>query len=134
MGLFRRGQAQAEPEGSGDDGSSAPANDGPPTAASPTREAAWRSAPALPLAVQRNVATIDAPRFEADLASRHSPASLAPLVELIRRHVLDAARLHGDDTTVPVLAKGKTVTGRVWAYVRDDRPFAGPAPPAAVVV
>ena len=59
-------------------------------------------------------------------------ATLAPLVELIRLHVLGAARLHGDDTTVPVLAKGKTVTGRVWAYVRDDRPFAGPAPPAAV--
>ena len=59
-------------------------------------------------------------------------ASLAPLVELIRLHVLDAARLHGDDTTVPVLAKGKTMTGRVWSYVRDDRPFAGPAPPAAV--
>ena len=59
-------------------------------------------------------------------------ASLAPLVELIRLHVLDAARLHGDDTTVPVLAKGKTKTGRVWTYVRDDRPFAGPAPPAAV--
>ena len=59
-------------------------------------------------------------------------AALAPLVELIRRHVLGAARLHGDDSTVPVLAKGKTVTGRVWAYVRDDRPFAGPAPPAAV--
>ena len=59
-------------------------------------------------------------------------ANLAPLVELIRLHVLGAARLHGDDTTVPVLAKGKTVTGRVWTYVRDDRPFAGPAPPAAV--
>jgi len=59
-------------------------------------------------------------------------AALAPLVELIRSHVLGAARLHGDDTTVPVLAKAKTVTGRVWAYVRDDRPFAGPAPPAAV--
>jgi transposase len=40
--------------------------------------------------------------------------------------------LHGDDTTVPVLAKGKTVTGRLWTYVRDDRPFAGPAPPAAI--
>ena len=59
-------------------------------------------------------------------------ATPAPLVELIRLQVLDAARLHGDDTTVPVLAKGKTVTGRVWTYVRDDRPFAGPAPPAAV--
>jgi transposase len=59
-------------------------------------------------------------------------ANLAPLGALIRRHVLGAARLHGDDTTVPVLAKGKTATGRVWTYVRDDRPFAGPAPPAAV--
>jgi len=59
-------------------------------------------------------------------------AALSPLVELIRRHVLAAERLHGDDTTVPVLAKGKTVTGRLWTYVRDDRPFGGPDPPAAV--
>jgi hypothetical protein len=59
-------------------------------------------------------------------------ASLAPLSELIRRHVFAAERLHGDDTTVPVLAKNKTVIGRLWAYVRDDRPFAGPDPPAAV--
>jgi transposase len=59
-------------------------------------------------------------------------ATLAPLVELIRRHVLAAARIHGDDTTVPVLAKERTVTGRLWTYVRDDRPFAGPDPPAAV--
>ena len=43
-----------------------------------------------------------------------------------------AARLHGDDTTVPVLAKGKTITGRLWAYVRDDRPFAGEAAPAVL--
>ena len=59
-------------------------------------------------------------------------ASLAPLIELIRCHVLSAERLHGDETTVPVLAKGKTVTGRLWTYVRDDRPFAGPDPPAAL--
>lgn len=51
---------------------------------------------------------------------------------LIDGHVLAAERLHGDDTTVPVLAKGKTITGRVWTYVRDDRPFGGPAPPAAM--
>ena len=43
-----------------------------------------------------------------------------------------AGRVHGDDTTVPVLAKGKTITGRLWTYVRDDRPFAKPAPPAAI--
>ena len=40
--------------------------------------------------------------------------------------------MHGDDTTLPVLAKGKTDTGRLWVYARDDRPFAGPAPPAAL--
>jgi hypothetical protein len=43
-----------------------------------------------------------------------------------------ADRLHGDDTTVPVLAKGKTSTGRLWTYVRDDRPFGGAAAPAAI--
>ena len=57
---------------------------------------------------------------------------LKPLYGLIEAHVLAAERLHGDDTTVPVLAKGKTITGRLWTYVRDDRPFGGPAPPAAV--
>jgi transposase len=59
-------------------------------------------------------------------------ATLAPLVELIRSHALDARRLHGDDTTVPVLAKNKTVTGRLWTYVRDDRPFGGTGPPVAL--
>ena len=59
-------------------------------------------------------------------------ATLAPLTELVRRHVMAAARLHGDETTVPVLAKIKTVTGRLWTYVRDDRPFGGPDPPAAL--
>ena len=59
-------------------------------------------------------------------------AMLAPMMVLIDAHVLAAARLHGDDTTVPVLARGRTITGRVWTYVRDDRPFAGPAPPAAM--
>ena len=59
-------------------------------------------------------------------------ANLAPLMALIDAHVLAAARLHGDDTTVPVLARGKTVTGRLWTYVRNDRPFGGPAPPAAM--
>jgi hypothetical protein len=43
-----------------------------------------------------------------------------------------AERLHGDDTTVSVLAQGKTDTGRLWTYVRDDRPFAGAGPPAAI--
>jgi hypothetical protein len=59
-------------------------------------------------------------------------AALQPLYELIERHVLAAERLHGDDTTVPILAKGKAVKGRIWTYVRDDRPFGGRAPPAAL--
>jgi transposase len=59
-------------------------------------------------------------------------ALLRPLYELIRAHVLAAERVHGDDTTVPVLAKHQTRTGRLWTYVRDDRPFAGHAPPAAL--
>lgn len=59
-------------------------------------------------------------------------ANLAPLMALIDAHVLAAARLHGDDTTVPVLARGRTVTGRLWTYVRDDRPFGASAPPAAM--
>src|SRR5205807_756578 len=54
-----------------------------------------------------------------------------PLVEAIRAHVFAAERIHADDTTVPVLAKGKTRTGRLWTYVRDDRPFGGTAAPAA---
>src|ERR1700757_3448961 len=59
-------------------------------------------------------------------------ATLMPLYELIKAHVFAAERLHGDDTTVPVLAKGKCRTGRVWTYVRDDQPFGGTDPPAAV--
>jgi transposase len=52
-------------------------------------------------------------------------------VLLIRAYVFAAERIHADDTTVPVLAKGKTRTGRLWTYVRDDRPFGGHDPPAA---
>jgi transposase len=61
-----------------------------------------------------------------------STSVLTPLWKRLEAHVLVAERLHGDDTTVPVLAKGKTDTGRCWVYVRDDRPFGGSAPPAAV--
>lgn len=57
---------------------------------------------------------------------------LAPIFERIQAQVFSAARVHGDDTTVPVLARGKTDTARLWTYVRDDRPFGGKDPPAAV--
>lgn len=59
-------------------------------------------------------------------------ALLRPLYDLIRAHVFAAGRVHGDDTTVPVLAIGKTRIGRLWTYVRDDKPFGGCDPPAAV--
>jgi transposase len=59
-------------------------------------------------------------------------AVLAPILRLVEAHVMAAERLHGDDTTVPVLAKGKTDTGRCWVYVRDDKPFGGAGPPAAM--
>ena len=57
---------------------------------------------------------------------------LAPLVEALRRHVMSANKLHADDTPVPVLApgNGKTKTGRLWTYVRDDRPAGDTTPPA----
>ncbi len=58
--------------------------------------------------------------------------ALSPIHALIRAHVLAAKRLHADDTTVPLLAKGGTTTARLWTYLRDDRPFAGGAPPAAL--
>src|ERR1700755_145996 len=61
----------------------------------------------------------------------HGTFAVMPLFHLIERHVLAAERLHGDDTTIRILAKGKCTTGRIWTYVRDDRPFPGPAPPAA---
>ena len=61
-----------------------------------------------------------------------SCVALDPILRLVEAHVLAAERLHGDDTTVPVLATGKTDTGRCWVYVRDDMPFGGTAPPAAL--
>jgi transposase len=57
---------------------------------------------------------------------------LAPLVDAVRHHVLGATKLHADDTPVPVLApgNGKTKTGRLWTYVRDDRPAGDNTAPA----
>jgi hypothetical protein len=60
-----------------------------------------------------------------------SAATLMPLVEAIHGHVFAAQRIRADDTTVPVLDTGRTRTGRLWVYVRDNRPFAGVDPPAA---
>jgi hypothetical protein len=59
-------------------------------------------------------------------------ALLAPLVEALKDHVLTGRKLHGDDTPVPVLCPGKGTTkqGRLWTYVRDERPAASSIPPA----
>ena len=46
--------------------------------------------------------------------------ALWPLYSLIVAHVLSAERLHGDDTTVPILAKDKTETGRIWTYTKGS--------------
>lgn len=61
-------------------------------------------------------------------------SALAPLIDLLKREVMASEVLFGDDTPVPVLAPGtgKTKTGRLWTYVRDERPHAGNRPPAAV--
>jgi transposase len=61
-------------------------------------------------------------------------ALASPLVEALADHVMAAEKLHVDDTPVPVLAPGtgKTKTGRLWVYLRDERPFGGRAPPAVV--
>jgi transposase len=57
---------------------------------------------------------------------------LRPLWRRIEAHVMAAERLHADDTTVPVLASGKTDIARCWIYLRDDRPFGGTGPPGAI--
>ena len=57
---------------------------------------------------------------------------LSPLVAALHKHVLAGSKLHADDTPIPVLApgNGKTRTGRLWTYVRDDRPAGQDSPPA----
>lgn len=61
-------------------------------------------------------------------------ALMKPLAEAVGRHALAGPVLHADDTPVPVLdpGRGKTKTGRLWVYLRDERPHAGPAPPAVL--
>ena len=61
-------------------------------------------------------------------------AAVAPLTEVLIADVMTSEILHGDDTPVPVLApgNGRTKTGRLWTYVRDERPYGGARPPAAL--
>ena len=59
---------------------------------------------------------------------------LEPLQARLAAHVFASTKLFADDTPLPVLdpGRGRTKTGRLWVYVRDDRPWVGPDPPAAV--
>lgn len=88
----------------------------------------------MPSALSR-FESVSALRVTIACATRRPPRSKSPLAPywdtLIERHVFAAERLHGDDTTIPVRAKSRCRTGRVWVYVCDDRPYGGSAPPAA---
>jgi hypothetical protein len=57
---------------------------------------------------------------------------LAPLLAALEKHVMSGCKLHADDTPIPVLSpgSGKTKTGRLWTYVRDDRPGGEDTAPA----
>jgi transposase len=59
---------------------------------------------------------------------------LEPLHKRLAAHVFASEKLFADDTPIPVLdpGRGRTKTGRLWVYARDDRPWCGPDPPAAV--
>lgn len=91
----------------------------------------------LPLYRQAEIYARDGVQLETSTLSGWvgaTAAALAPLAEALRRDVMGSDVLHGDDTPVPVLAPGagKTKTGRLWTYVRDERPHRGERPPAAL--
>src|SRR5262249_7486613 len=91
----------------------------------------------FPLHRQGGVFSRDRGRLETSTLSGWvgaTAAALKPLVDTLATDVLAGETLHVDDTPVPVLAPGtgKTKTGRLWTYVRDERPFAGRRPPAAL--
>jgi transposase len=91
----------------------------------------------LPLYRQAEIYAREAVELETSTLSGWvgaTTAALAPLNEALAVEVMASETLHGDDTPVPVLApgSGKTKTGRLWTYVRDERPFAGARPPAAL--
>jgi transposase len=77
---------------------------------------------------------VELPRAQLANWAGETASLLDPLVSALERYVLTGTKLHADDTPVPVLSpgKGRTRSGRLWAYVRDDRPSAGPDPPAVV--
>ncbi len=116
---------------------SRPIERGLPTAGLLAQVVASKYADHCPLYRQEGIyrrSGVELPR--AMLASwvRECADLLDPLVTALGRYVLAAEKLHADDTPVPVLSpgKGRTKTGRLWAYVRDDRPSSGVDPPAVL--
>ncbi len=116
---------------------SRPIERGLPTAGLLAQVVASKYADHCPLYRQEGIyrrAGVELPR--ATLASwvRECADLLDPLVSALGRYVLSAEKLHADDTPVPVLSpgQGRTKTGRLWAYVRDDRPSSGVDPPAVL--
>ena len=91
----------------------------------------------LPLYRQAEIyarAGLDIDRSQLAAWLGHVAWLLKPLVELIAAHVMAGRVIHADDTPVDVLAPGtgKTKTGRLWVYLRDERPHAGTTPPAVL--
>src|SRR5438067_2176825 len=91
----------------------------------------------LPLYRQSEIFARDGVNLETSTLSGWvgaTAAALSPLIDALAADVMASDTLHVDDTPVPVLAPGtgKTKTGRLWTYVRDERPFAGARPPAAL--
>jgi transposase len=91
----------------------------------------------LPLYRQAEICTRDGVSLETSTLCGWvgaTAAALQPLVDALAANVLAGDTLHVDDTPVPVLAPGtgKTKTGRLWTYVRDERPFGGSRKPAAL--
>lgn len=114
-----------------------PIERGLPTAGLLTQVIAAKYADHCPLYRQEGIyrrSGVELPRSTLAAWIREAAKLLDPLVSSLERYVLSATKLHADDTPVPVLAPGlgRTRTGRLWAYVRDDRPSAGPDPPAVV--
>jgi transposase len=116
---------------------SRPIERGLPTAGLLAQVVAAKYADHCPLYRQEGIyrrSGVELPR--AMLASwvAEAAALLQPLVGALERYVMQASKLHADDTPVPVLSpgKGRTQTGRLWAYVRDDRPSGSTDPPAVV--
>ena len=114
-----------------------PIERGLPTAGLLAQIVAGKYADHLPLYRQEGIyrrSGIELPR--AMLASwvAETAQLLDPLVVVLEQYVMSASKLHADDTPVPVLApgKGRTQTGRLWAYVRDNRPSSGTDPPAVI--